>query len=225
VFREKKGKASHSYYGEPLGLWRDQIELMRVATTLWQHASEMDDGALAEILEFRNDEIPGLVTFKVPTPTPSPGYPSSDDWGITSPRALKSNDLVPAAFELVQEILNSQLSQFSLSAKVVWNPNELAMAFQIVPVVLLGAIWLQFAQAVSGNKEYRNCDQCGTPFEISLAPEGKRKNRKFCKDACRFKAYRERQSKARELHAKGLSVSKIAKRLESNTATIKNWIK
>ena len=45
----------------------------------------------------------------------------------------------------------------------------------------------------------RQCLQCGTWFEIS--PRAARTDRVFCSDACRFKAYRERQSRARRMHA------------------------
>ena len=100
-----------------------------------------------------------------------------------------------------------------------------AARLQITPKNLLAAMWLQFAQAVTGDKEYRQCKQCGKPFEISLAPEGMRKSREYCTDPCRFKAYRERQGKARRLDSEGVAVKEIAKRLGSTTATIKKWIK
>jgi len=71
------------------------------------------------------------------------------------------------------------------------------MGFELSPDSLLGALWLQMAQAVSSNKEYRRCLECGIAFEISLEVTGYRRNRRYCSDACRMKASRSRTEKGR----------------------------
>lgn len=57
---------------------------------------------------------------------------------------------------------------------------------------LRSALYLQFATAVAEEKQFRNCETCGRPFE--LTPDVARTNRLFCKPYCRIKAYRRRQS-------------------------------
>ena len=46
---------------------------------------------------------------------------------------------------------------------------------RFVPASLGDAIWLQFAEAVCGDKTFRECLVCGKPFEISPdGPAGRR---------------------------------------------------
>jgi transposase len=52
-----------------------------------------------------------------------------------------------------------------------------------------------------------------------------REDAKYCRQACRFKDYRERQKQVRSLHADGISIKEIAERLGSEIKTVKRWIK
>jgi hypothetical protein len=87
---------------------------------------------------------------------------------------------------------------------------------------LATAIWMQFAIAVAGNKEYGYCAVCGKPFEAS--PEVARTNRIFCGVNCRLRAYRKRQKEAVRLREAGKSLREIANVLESDISTVKGWI-
>ena len=58
------------------------------------------------------------------------------------------------------------------------------------------------------------------PFEVSGD-----KGAKFCKNACRFKAYRSRQAQAKQFAKAGMSMSKIAEELNTEVETVKGWIK
>lgn len=99
---------------------------------------------------------------------------------------------------------------------------SLALFRGLDPSTLLAAIWLQFALAVSGNRAYQNCKECGRWFEVS--PEKARKSKLFCSQACRSKAYRERQSLARQMHQAGKTFEAIAQELGSDADTVKNWV-
>jgi hypothetical protein len=81
---------------------------------------------------------------------------------------------------------------------------------------------MQFATAVEGGKEYRRCDTSKTWFELSAHA---RAGAKFCRKACRFRAYRMRQAKAREFHAHAVAVSEIAERLNSDVESVKGWLR
>jgi hypothetical protein len=54
-----------------------------------------------------------------------------------------------------------------------------------VPQNLLAAIWLQFALAVQGGKEFRRCGGCDAWIDRGL----------YCNAACRQRAYRKRKAK------------------------------
>jgi hypothetical protein len=60
----------------------------------------------------------------------------------------------------------------------------------LVPVDLLGAIWLQFENTFVGNKEERTCLECGKPFVVARGEARSDKTR--CSSACRSKARRRR---------------------------------
>ncbi len=175
----------------------------------------------------------GISSGGIELPEIAPIYETIFNWLVKAHKADRSiaetlnqvhaGDLIGPTFGLVQIILNNHLRYFSSSliGEVKWQPESRKMTFQISPHTLLGALWLQFSQAVSGDKSFQSCIQCGKLFEIA---QGRRKSRMFCSDACRFKAYRERQTKARELHSQGVSIENIAQELDSKPKTIKGWL-
>lgn len=94
--------------------------------------------------------------------------------------------------------------------------------FSIHPKSLEAAIWLQFAQAALGNKEFRECEACGTPFEVSL--DAFRTNRTLCSSACKARAHRMRRAETLALAAEGRTAKQIAKKVGSKLETIQKWL-
>jgi hypothetical protein len=103
--------------------------------------------------------------------------------------------------------------------RFVRDPRTGKLALQVVPENLLGAMWLQLAEAIGGGKQFRQCDRCGAWFEVSG-----RVDRKLCSDACRSAAYRARQERARQLAAEGKGLSAIARELGSDVKTVRRWV-
>jgi hypothetical protein len=103
-------------------------------------------------------------------------------------------------------------------------PNRVrgGLVLELEPSSLLGAIWLQLAQAVAGDKEYRACASCGRSFELS--PDTMRADAVYCKEACRARAYRNRKETAVKLASKGKTPRQIAKELGSDVDTVKGWL-
>jgi hypothetical protein len=110
-----------------------------------------------------------------------------------------------------------------VSPCAIWNDRPGRIPFQIRPSNLLGAIWLQFALAVDGAKKYRACKGCGRWFELS--PQTGRISKLFCSDSCRVRAHRERRERARHLFREGRKAPTIARELEIDEQTVKNWIR
>jgi hypothetical protein len=104
-----------------------------------------------------------------------------------------------------------------------WDRTHTALqeTLRIVPQSLVSALWIQLAKAIEGDRKYRECDVCGTWFEVS---GDRRADARFCSNACRFKAYRQRQDEARRLSAEGRSPKQIAKQLGSDVKTVNGWI-
>ena len=116
--------------------------------------------------------------------------------------------LEPAAF-LVQRWINDHLKG-KAAPHLSYNIDIGKRVLQIIPEDLLAAMWLQFAQAIDGNKEYRACKECGRWFEIShRQADGRTKRREFCSDACKSKDYRTRRDRAaKEAAAKPVAPKK-----------------
>jgi endogenous inhibitor of DNA gyrase (YacG/DUF329 family) len=129
---------------------------------------------------------------------------------------------MPATF-LVQRWINEKLEK-NASPRLLFNPDLGTQVVNIVPHNLLGAMWLQLAEAIAGNKQHRPCKECGKWMEISTEEDGRSARRLFCSDACKSRDYRRRIERARQLKAEGKSLKVIANELESDVDTIKNWV-
>jgi hypothetical protein len=134
--------------------------------------------------------------------------------------------LMPAKYYL-QKSVNENLRN-RVSPQLLWNvrrsrPHGLALFF--VPQSLIGLMWLQLAQAVNGNRQYRQCLACKTWMLISRETAGKRSSRSSCSNACRMKVYYSRIVQARNLRRQGLSVRQIAGRLTADEQAVRRWTK
>lgn len=204
--------------GEPLSLWVSEIADMNQALTLWDMAQDRDVTGLSDFIHWSGNSVhydsgPGLerTTRTVAHLDEEPRL-----IGI-----LLHGDLVTPALFQVQHVVNQHL-EGRLSPKVLWDTDYTHLNLHFMPESLIGALWLQFAQAIDGNKTYRRCDECRAWFELS--PEVARTTKRFCSNACRVKAYRERKAAARQLHSEGVDIEEIANRLDSDPETVAGWV-
>ena len=130
-------------------------------------------------------------------------------------------DVLQPAMYYVQRQVNDYLKE-KVSAQVLWTQDHNALELRFAPRGLLVALWLQFANAIERDSEFRRCAECGDWFEIS--PATARANKTYCSNACRTKAYRKRKAKAQSLFRDGLSVEEIAERLDANPSSITGWV-
>ena len=103
------------------------------------------------------------------------------------------------------------------------GPPRPQAAIRIVPTTLIGAMWLQLAESIAGNKMHRSCVSCGWWFEIG--PSTARKSKFYCSEACRSRAYRGRKEEALRLAAQGKEPKEIAGLVGANLASVKQWLK
>ena len=125
--------------------------------------------------------------------------------------------LAPARFYL-QRAVSLHMSG-RIDATLMWDAKDKRGRLHLIPSCLLGALWLQFAMAINGDREYRQCEQCKAWFELS--PETARTNRVYCSARCRQKDYRERKAEAGRLRALGHSVRDIEQRIKARRAGTK----
>ncbi|MHB1325673.1 MAG: hypothetical protein ACYC0L_05625 [Thermoleophilia bacterium] len=215
--------------GELLSSWQEEIKSMKQMWGLWSMAKDGDAEGLGRFIHWDNQDC----VFYYGDPDYRPGQArkqgipysiiaSKDDPELFK-RLQPGEHVVPAKY-VVQQAVNEHLKK-RVSPRVLWDvqkkPVELKLFHE--PNSLIGALWLQFAQAIHGEKNFYYCDQCGAAFELD-ARLITRKSRKFCSNACRSKAQRERIEEALRLDEEGIKPAEIAKRLGSEIKTVKNWI-
>ena len=111
-----------------------------------------------------------------------------------------------------------------VSPRMVWDSRWIELVLRFIPNSLQGALWLQCAQAINGNKDYRQCQASHCKAWFELAPQVARSDKQFCSDACKTQAYRERQRHARQLHAQGTPLHAIVQQVGSDVETVQKWL-
>jgi hypothetical protein len=219
-------------HAERLESWRGEIVAMRHAVAVWQQLEAGEGGALARHIRWERDQA-GVRSVVIDThpdlpPGEAPAAPDlrlqevvadregGADWLTRFP---PGDPLLPAKVWLAR-LLNRRLGGGLAASFGLDGSGRMSLVPR--PQTLLQALWLQFGLAVAGHKTYRRCSVCQDWFEVS--PGAARTNRRFCSVACKNRAYRDRQARARQLRTEGKSLGEIAEELETTVATVKRWL-
>lgn len=186
----------YRFFGETLRGWRSEIKVMKRAVALWEHLKAGKKRPVRFHLE--------------------------NEWGTEAVACLRQDEIIIKGHELLRDDINKHLLK-RISPEVQLGHSKEDLGLKIVPDSLIGAIWLQFALAVDGDKEYRLCDVCKEKW-FELRPGKNRKDREYCSDACRLRAYRERKNEARQKYKDGMTIEEIAKELKSKPDTVRGWV-
>jgi hypothetical protein len=220
-WRPPPGATEPRIYGESLVDWYAEIEALREQVDVWDLVRHRDLQELARRVRWRDNlPPPGEERLVTVYPGSYPVDPRSERLGGERD-AFDPADIIGPALASIQVNVNQHLSD-RVAPRLLSIPRLGEMRVFLVPNDLLGALWLQFALALAGEKDHQQCARCGTWFEIS--PERSRPDRVFCSTACRSKAYRRRKELARELHAAGKSFKEIAAELGSKAQQVKKWV-
>ncbi len=105
------------------------------------------------------------------------GQPDVPTIGQTPPRNSSE-----AAYHYICKVVNKNLNN-SLITEIISNPTNTGTDMIVRPKNLISALWLQLANTVSRNLEFKQCVACSSFFEV------KSKKRHFekiyCSDKCR----------------------------------------
>ena len=93
---------------------------------------------------------------------------------------------------LIKRVTDEIKMDTSLYVSLREKTKDDTISMVLVPRSLTSAIWLQFAQAITENYGFGQCDECLTWFEI--APGKGRPEKRFCSNACSMRAYRKRKA-------------------------------
>ena len=222
---DKKGPVG---IGESLSAWHRELLAMSQAVTLWELARHGDVEQLSRFIhwdekgvqyrshpDLASGELPELPYLKTIASIASENrQPDPFD-------RFKRGEVIQPALYYVQRVVNKHLKE-RVSPRLLWNESRTHLGVYFVPGSLVGALWLQFAQAIERNNDFRKCAECGIWFELS--PQTARSNKTYCSNACRTKTYRKRKAEAQRLHAEGVPDAEIAYRLGADSKTVKGWI-
>jgi hypothetical protein len=149
---------------------------------------------------------------------------ASPTWRPELLAAFRPDDPLLPAWAFLQQDLERHLfnAKVEFSAAMPWDTKRQRPALRLEALTLLSAVYFQLADAVSNDRTFSRCRQCGRWFAV--APEAARSHRRFCSDGCRSKAYRGRQDRARQLFMAKKTFEEIAAELDSDVSTVKVWI-
>jgi hypothetical protein len=222
--------------GTFMTVWRAQISDMRRLVGLWDLLRRGDRGALAPHVRWREGKRGGFsVHFESHPEAEGAAGPTlgldRHTWEIASAddrpawmEGCEVGDPVLPAWVCLQQDVDEHLHHTSAEtpAGMGWDAARGRPALRLVAFNLLSAVWLQFAEAVANDRTYGRCRECGRWFEV--APDAARTHRRYCSNACRSKAYRERQDRARRLFTAGKAIEEIAEELDADAAPVRRWI-
>jgi hypothetical protein len=166
--------------------WKNEIREMHRAVSMWDMVRAKNSAGLSRRIIWK----PGRQMWCYENDPDQADY-----WKMIEPvdnLFTPGNVLIPASF-LVQRWVNKKLDG-ATSAQVLYDADRARRVLRIIPQNLLGAMWLQFAQTIDGNRQHQGCKHCNRWFEISSEETGFRVNRQFCSDACKSKDYRKRKA-------------------------------
>jgi hypothetical protein len=209
-------------WGETWQDWAKEIDAMRRAVAIWDMVEARDEAGLSQSIRWeaggekkvhpnyppvqvaqgwRYDSHPALPPVYLDRrgvpPFPAPGR--LQQMILPVPGLFRADDVITPASFMVQRWINEHLKEHA-APSVVYDLDLQKRVIQIIPDSLLSAMWLQFAQAVEGNKDYRSCKECGRWFELSSRQADHRtKRREFCSDPCKSRDYRKRKELAAKM--------------------------
>lgn len=172
--------------------WTEEIVKMREAVTLWQLARARDATGLSKYLRWSDGVLGYWTDYHGLDSEFSLVYDTRDPAG----KALRfrEGDVFEPAMFIASVIANVGLES-RVSPKLQMTIEDKTPRLAISPLNLLGALWLQLARAIDGDKEYRACQHCGNWFEIGST--GYSRARRFCSNRCRV-AFSRAQKRVQE---------------------------
>lgn len=208
-------------YGESRSQWFYKINEMKIAVGLWDMVQNKDSDGLARHIQWVSHD---RVAFDS-----SAGFSLDEElahlaWqreyrGLIA--GCECGDLVEPARRIIWSCVAQNLGG-DASVGIKSEPGVAEMQLCVRIAGLNDALWIQFAQAIQGNKSYGQCRTCGEWWE--LHPDVARTNKRTCSNACRSKVYRQRKTKARRMFADGIVINEIAERLDAEPSTVQKWI-
>jgi hypothetical protein len=179
--------------------WKQEIGDMLALVTLWGQIQNRSGVSLRTTIWWTQK----AVGYEIKTPR---GIHSATLANADSPQTgfkrFNPRDVVLPARCALQLEINKRLAEQPTVPRLAWTPdtpeNSLSGYNQRVVMEspnLLGAMWLQFARAVTGEFQFKTCEVCGAYFQVG--PGARRADSTTCKNACRQRKHNEKKASLR----------------------------
>ncbi len=218
--------------GDSWWIWISEILTMRHLIGMWEATRSGDGQGLSDLIAWENDPV-SCVIYRGWEQAAKNLLDGNAPW-LLRPEVIAAEnmnpgllasfspyDLIRPALYRVQRVVNEKLREHRVVGKMLWDQQQTRLSLYFHPGTLIGALWVQFAQAIDGDRRYGCCQECGRWFDLTT---DRRADAKYCSGACRSKAYRQRQIEARRLSRAGFDVVDIAKRVGTNRRTVEGWL-
>lgn len=170
--------------GEALSFWQEEIRDMAWTVQVWEWIENKDISALEKIIYWSEDGqgvhcvradkdtlshytrardfvVDDIQASKVKPPISYELWPlaAKDFHGEIFARFRPGDRLLPAQY-FVQSRINRKLKEHVTTPRLLVDENNQLKSY-LMPENLLAAMWLQFFQAVVGEKRFKRCEICG----------------------------------------------------------------
>jgi hypothetical protein len=151
-------------FPESVADWGYEIAMMKSTVMVWEAIRKANHKYLRSVIHWKKS--PKRILFK------DFFYTGKIEDTRPDGSKVKYGELNWPAHHYIQDRINNALRD-NVAPRILWDEsNELKLYH--VPKTLLGAMWLQFADAVSYNLEYRECEWCGKSFEVTRSTRSDR---------------------------------------------------
>jgi hypothetical protein len=181
--------------GASIKRWQSEIGDMRILFDLWEHIKHHRTTELNKIIRWKKTKDGHkAVSYVLETPTRKHDVTLAHSAiGESGLSRFNENDVLLPARCALQEEINLRLNEHPTVPRLVWTPDTPESSggyYQRIiftPPNLLAAMWLRFAQAITGELQLHRCAYCGTYYQVG--PGGRRADSTTCKNSCRQQKY------------------------------------
>jgi hypothetical protein len=178
--------------GESFASWVNEIVRLGDALRLWKAITAYEAGSqrdLGRLIKWRDRSH---VLYQ---------SHSSGRWSWIATRhepevlaKMHYPELLSPGLRQLQRMLNENLDNHPSLAQLLGSRAELRVFMR--PQSLIAAMWLQFALAIDGNRQYRTCAECGRWFEVG--GPNKRSDAETCDVSCRKRRQNKRRRSSKQ---------------------------
>lgn len=188
----------HVIFAESFSDWAREIQQLSTLLGIWQ-AARNNPQLLADRIFwdaggvfYRENFASGILEESIassPETLERARFPAtwSDELFKTTAQFPKG-DLAGPAMYLLERHVNEQLRIHQVTAQLHRNPRG-GPGICLSPSSLIGALWLQFALAIEGNKNYKQCQNCRDWIEVG-GNRSARSDKRFCSPSCKSAFHR-----------------------------------